>query len=66
MSEVGTPPPHNSYKPHGMVDSINNKQQQCLNIKSIILEFKCIHTIVNHGVRNLFIACLVPLYVSLW
>ena len=24
MSEVGTPPPHNSDKPHGLVDSINN------------------------------------------
>ena len=24
MSEVGTPPPHNSDKPHGMVESINN------------------------------------------
>ena len=24
MSEVGTPPPHNSEKPHGLVDSINN------------------------------------------
>ena len=24
MSEVGTPPPHNSDKPHGMVASINN------------------------------------------
>ena len=24
MSEVGTPPPHNSEKPHGLVESINN------------------------------------------
>ena len=24
MSEVGTPPPHNSDKPQGLVESINN------------------------------------------
>ena len=24
MSEVGTPPPHYSYKPHGLVDSNND------------------------------------------
>ena len=24
MSDVGTPPHHNLYKPHGLVDSINN------------------------------------------
>ena len=27
ISEVGTPPPHNSDKPHGLVDSINNNNQ---------------------------------------
>ena len=28
MSEVGTPPPHNSDKPHGLVTSINNNNQR--------------------------------------
>ena len=28
MSEVGNPPPHNLYKPHGLVDSINNNNYQ--------------------------------------
>ena len=28
MSEFGTPPPNNLDKPHGLVASINNRQQE--------------------------------------
>ena len=35
MSEVGTPPPHNSDKPHGLVESINKNNNMITSIINI-------------------------------
>ena len=40
MSEVGTPPPHNAEKPHGLMDSINNNNKNTQ--KSFECEANCI------------------------
>ena len=37
MSEVGTPPPHNSDKPHGLVDRINNNNNNHKAVAEIIV-----------------------------
>ena len=50
MSEVGTPPPHDSDKPHGLVDSINNNNNSPGGKKSInpLFYVPTSQTIVNH------------------